>query len=73
MSPDQLLVPERPLLVGVGRTGCAVALALVERGVDVVAVDDAPADTTRALLGDLGVQLVEAPTPDRYRTLLAGT
>lgn len=51
---------ERSVLVyGVGVTGLAVVTELVRRGHEVIAVDDALRDGTRAALADLGVELTD--------------
>jgi UDP-N-acetylmuramoylalanine--D-glutamate ligase len=60
------------LVVGLGITGRAVAGALVQRGHDVVAVDDRPDAGTRAAATALGIELVEAPDDTRYDALIAG-
>src|SRR5262249_51621309 len=46
---------------------------LVRRGFAVVAVDDHPTPTTRARAESLGVELVEAPSSDATRELVAAS
>jgi UDP-N-acetylmuramoylalanine--D-glutamate ligase len=60
------------LVVGLAVTGAAVARALARRGEDVVAVDDRPGPHTRQVARELGLDLVEAPDPDRLARLVAG-
>ncbi|MEZ5167905.1 MAG: UDP-N-acetylmuramoyl-L-alanine--D-glutamate ligase [Acidimicrobiales bacterium] len=64
--------PCRVLLVGMGVTNRAVAGALLRRGHSVVAVDDRPDDILRGAAADLGVELVEAPSPAIVTELVAG-
>ncbi len=52
---------EVALVVGLGRSGAAVARHLGDRGARVLAVDDAPDDAARAAAAELAVELVEAP------------
>jgi UDP-N-acetylmuramoylalanine--D-glutamate ligase len=55
-SPDRAWLPQRPLVVGLARSGVAAATALARLGVHVVATDrSAEADPGR--LADLGVEL----------------
>ncbi|HEV2760169.1 MAG TPA: UDP-N-acetylmuramoyl-L-alanine--D-glutamate ligase [Acidimicrobiales bacterium] len=56
---------ERALVVGLGRSGQAVARHLLVRGSSVAAVDDA-----RAAAGALGILLVERPTLDALANLV---
>ena len=51
----------RVLVYGVAITGEAVLRALLRRGFDVIAADDAVTDTKRSLVENLGVELVDAP------------
>ncbi len=60
------------LVMGLGVAGRAVLDALVRRGVDVVAVDDAPGIEARRIVERLGVPLVEAPTLADWPRLLDG-
>ncbi|HZU71596.1 MAG TPA: UDP-N-acetylmuramoyl-L-alanine--D-glutamate ligase [Acidimicrobiales bacterium] len=55
----------RAVVVGLAVTGRAVARRLTERGWDVDVVDDRPTDATRSAAVELGVELTEAPDPDR--------
>jgi len=55
---------ERALVVGLGRSGQAVARHLLVRGATVVAIDDAPGDDARVAAAALGVQLIERPSVD---------
>ena len=57
-------------MLGLGITGQAVLRALVAHGEGAVAVDDRPTDAGRALTEELGVRLVEAPTPAALRALV---
>jgi UDP-N-acetylmuramoylalanine--D-glutamate ligase len=59
------------LVVGLGVTGAAVARSLVAHGDDVVLVDDAPSTAARAVAGELGLDLVSAPTDRELGRLLA--
>lgn len=66
---------ERAVIVGLGISGTAVARALVERGYDVVAVDDRPSDSVRARraeLAPLGVDVVTKPDASTLATLVHG-
>jgi UDP-N-acetylmuramoylalanine--D-glutamate ligase len=63
--------PLRALLVGMGVTNRAVAGALIRRGHKVVAVDDRVDDVLRSAAADLGLELVESPSPDALRSLAA--
>jgi len=62
---------DRPLVLGLGITGRAVAGALVRRGADVVVVDDRDDPTLRAAADALGVTLVVAPDVSAWPDLLA--
>ena len=62
----------RALLVGLGASGEAVARHLLARGWTVVAVDDTPGEAGRGHARRLGVELVEAPFPERLDRLVAG-
>ena len=55
-SPEKTWLPRRALVVGLARSGSAVAVALARRGVHVVAADSAP-DLDTGRLDDLGVEL----------------
>ena len=59
----------RVLVIGMGVTGEAVARQLVSDGDTVVAVEDRPTAETRARAAATGVELVEAPRPDRLAEL----
>lgn len=59
------------LVVGLGVTGRSVVRALVDRGIDVVVVDDHPNDAQRAAASSIGVPLVESPTAQELRELVA--
>lgn len=61
---------DRALVVGLGRSGQAVARHLLVRGMSVVAVDDAPSDDARAAAGALGLVLVEAPSLEALANLV---
>ncbi|MGH9112865.1 MAG: UDP-N-acetylmuramoyl-L-alanine--D-glutamate ligase, partial [Acidimicrobiales bacterium] len=60
------------LVVGLGVTGAAVARSLVAHGDAVVVVDDAPGPAARAVAGELGLDLVSAPTDRELGRVLAG-
>ncbi len=70
-SSGSTSVPDAVLLVGFGAANRAVAAALLARGHRVEATDDHPVDSTRAAAEALGLGLVERPTPDRLRQLVA--
>jgi UDP-N-acetylmuramoylalanine--D-glutamate ligase len=59
----------RAVVLGLAVTGQAAARRLLERGWEVVAVDDRPSDATRSSAAELGVGLVEAPSPERLESL----
>jgi UDP-N-acetylmuramoylalanine--D-glutamate ligase len=61
---------ERALIVGLGRSGQAVARHLLVRKVNVVAVDDTPGDDARAAAAALGIGLVEAPGAEALANLV---
>jgi UDP-N-acetylmuramoylalanine--D-glutamate ligase len=52
---------DRPLIVGLGRTGAAVAAALGRRGHEAEVIEDHPDDRLRAQAESLGVTLIERP------------
>ena len=60
-----------PLVVGFGVVGQAVSRALTSRGVSPVVVEDRPSDATRAAASEVGVGLVEKPTPEHLAQLVA--
>ena len=61
---------EVALVVGLGRSGAAVARHLGDRGARVLAVDDAPDDAARAAAAELAVELVEAPSEAQLADLV---
>jgi UDP-N-acetylmuramoylalanine--D-glutamate ligase len=61
---------ERALVIGLGRSGQAVARHLLARGMSVAAVDDSPGDEARAAAGALGVLLVEGPNLETLANLV---
>jgi UDP-N-acetylmuramoylalanine--D-glutamate ligase len=65
-------VSEVALVVGMGRSGAAVAGHLHDRGARVVAVDDAPGEAARTAARRLGIELVEAPDHASLTALVAG-
>jgi len=65
-------VPHRALVVGLAVTGQSVARQLVGRGHRVVAVDDRPSPAIRRAASALGIELVEAPSPELLHALVAG-
>ena len=65
--------PGRALVVGLGISGTAVARALVERGYEVVGVDDRPSaavQARRAELAPLGVDVVTKPDASALAVLV---
>ncbi len=64
---------EVALVVGLGRSGVAVARHLHDRGARVVALDDAPGEEVRAQATRLGIELVEAPDASALAALVAGS
>jgi UDP-N-acetylmuramoylalanine--D-glutamate ligase len=60
------------IVYGFGVTGRAMASALRERGVGVVAVDEHPSEQMRAAAASCGVELVESPTVQGMARLLEG-
>src|SRR5437763_5190695 len=65
----------RALVVGLGISGAAVARALIDRGHEVVVVEDTPSDAVRARraeLEPLGVQVVTKPDASALAALVAG-
>ena len=74
MAEQALIVPrvnqaaappkERALVIGLGRSGQAVARHLLVRGVSVAVVDDSPTEEARAAAAALGLALVERPDMD---------
>ena len=63
-------VPRRALVVGFARSGTAVARVLTALQCEVVAVDDAPSPSGRAIAGALGVELVTAPSEGDLRRMV---
>ncbi|HWC10100.1 MAG TPA: NAD-binding protein, partial [Acidimicrobiales bacterium] len=61
---------EVALVVGLGRSGAAVARHLRDRGARVLAVDDAPDDAARVAAAELALELVEAPGAERLADLV---
>ena len=61
---------ESILVHGVGVAGAATVKALVKRGYEVVASDDAPTAAKRKAMATLGVEFVEAPDARRLMTLV---
>ena len=61
---------ELALVVGIGRSGEAVAAHLLAHGWQVVAIDDAPGPAGRERARALGVELVESPDDDALRRLV---
>lgn len=59
------------LLVGFAVTNRAVCAQLVERGLPVVATDDAPDDQARRYAADLRVDLLEQTASEEWQTLAA--
>ena len=62
---------ERVLVYGLGVAGMATLRALVRRGIDAIAVDDAVSESHRRETSDLGVELVERPDAERLARLVA--
>ena len=61
---------EVALVVGLGRSGAAVARHLGDRGARVLAVDDAPDDAARAAAAELALELVETPSEAQLADLV---
>ena len=61
---------EVALVVGLGRSGAAVARHLRDRGARVLAVDDAPDDAARVAAAEMALELVEAPDAERLADLV---
>ncbi|MBU3688282.1 MAG: UDP-N-acetylmuramoyl-L-alanine--D-glutamate ligase [Acidimicrobiales bacterium mtb01] len=64
-------VTERALVYGVAVAGLATVRALVDRNVDVVAVDDQPSPTKSSALAAMGVELRAAPDDVELGSLIA--
>lgn len=60
------------MVFGFGVTGRAVARALADRGVEVVAIDEHPTSAIRAEAASMAVNLVESPTTADLTRLLTG-
>jgi len=60
----------RALVLGLGKSGEAVARHLLARGSTVTVVDDAPGDGSRSAASDLGLDLVEHPSVDELALLV---
>ena len=58
------------LVYGLAVAGAAVVRALTQRGLNVVAVDDAGTEAVRTIAGELGVELVVDPDPDELAALV---
>jgi UDP-N-acetylmuramoylalanine--D-glutamate ligase len=65
-----LVDQERALVLGLGRSGQAVARHLLVRGASVMLVDDAPTDEARAAAAALGLVLVEHPDAEQLADLV---
>ncbi len=63
---------ERPIVVGFGVTGRAVARALVDRGITPIVVDDRPNPGAEAAASDLGLDLIGAPSGDDLERAVTG-
>ncbi|MCP3853507.1 MAG: UDP-N-acetylmuramoyl-L-alanine--D-glutamate ligase [Actinomycetia bacterium] len=61
----------KALVIGFGITSQAVVMALLERGHDVIVVDDRPGEAAQDAAIDLGLDLVVAPTPEQLGDLVA--
>ena len=66
-------MPERALVLGLGRSGAAIARHLLGRGVAVTVVDDAPGPEAHAAAADLGLPLVEHPREADLAVLVVRT
>ena len=62
---------ELALIVGLGRSGAAVARHLRDRGARVVAIDDAPGEEVRANAARLAIEVVPSPGEDEVDRLVA--
>ncbi len=69
-SAPAAALAERALVVGLARSGQAVARHLLARGVNVAAVDDDPGDDARAAAAALGILLVERPSLEALANLV---
>ena len=69
--PAEEPTTDQALVVGLARSGCAVAHHLRERGGRVVAVDDGPSEQARACARDLDIELLERPGHDKLAELVA--
>lgn len=59
----------RPLIVGFGITGRAVATALIDEGHQPIIVDDSPKAEALAAAAELGLEIVVAPDPGEFDSL----
>jgi len=64
---SQVVWPSRALVVGLRVAGRAMAGTLLRHRVEVLALDDAGGPEVRAAAADLGIRLLEAPTPAASR------
>ena len=60
------------LVVGLGVTGRALLTALLARGEQVRAVDDAPSEAAKEAAATAGITLIAAPSPDQLSDAVAG-
>ena len=63
---------ERPLIVGFGVTGQAVAAVLIERGHLPIVVDDRPGDSAVNAAADMGIELIAAPSDTELADAVGG-
>ena len=61
----------RALLLGLGVANTAVAVSMIERGYEVIAIEDHPRDEQRRWAESMGVDLVEIPDVDTLDHLLS--
>jgi UDP-N-acetylmuramoylalanine--D-glutamate ligase len=62
---------EKVLVYGVGIAGMATIRALMQRGIDFIAVDDHLSETQRRALADINVEAIELPDDDLLKKLIA--
>ncbi|MEY3147049.1 MAG: UDP-N-acetylmuramoylalanine--D-glutamate ligase [Actinomycetota bacterium] len=62
---------DQVLVYGVGIAGMATIRALIQRGVDFIAVDDHLNEMQRRALADIDVEAIELPDDDLLRKLIA--
>lgn len=61
---------DQVLVYGVGIAGMATIRALIQRGIDFIAVDDHLNETQRRALADIDVEAIELPDDDLLKNSL---